>query len=61
MSTSEFLSMIHGYRSILWFIVFLMVLAFLMFGLWFFADHADKKENPDLQIIDDFPKDHWGD
>lgn len=59
MSTYVFLGLAHEYRSIIWFFVFLGVLALLMFGFWFFADHADENESTGLLAPDSRLNDDW--
>lgn len=60
MSTTELLRWIHEFRSIIWFLVFLVVFALLMFSAWAFASYVDKKESnngsfvPDNRFNDDW-------
>lgn len=59
MRTSEFLSYIQEFRSIIWFFVFLVVFAVLMFSAWVFARHVDKKESNGLLVPDNRLTDDW--
>lgn len=59
MSTSEFLSYIQEYRSIIWFFVFLLVFAVLMFSAWAFARHVDEKGSSDILAPDNRFNDDW--
>lgn len=59
MSTSEFLSYIQEFRSIIWFFVFLVVFVVLMFSAWTFARHVDEKESNVLPPPDNRLNDDW--
>jgi len=59
MSTSEFLSYIQEFRSIIWFFVFLVVFAVLMFSAWTFARYVDEKESNGLLPPDSRLNDDW--
>lgn len=59
MSTSEFLSLIHEFRSIIWFFVFLIVFAFVVWSLWVFAKHLEEKGGNNLHLPDNRLNDDW--
>ncbi|MGB2580066.1 MAG: hypothetical protein WBC83_00005 [Minisyncoccia bacterium] len=59
MSTSEFLSIVQEFRSIIWFFVFLVVFAVIMFSLWAFAGHVDEKTSNGLLVPDNRFNDDW--
>lgn len=59
MSTSEFLSCIQEFRSIVWFFVFLVAFVVLMFSAWALARHVDEKESSGLLAPDNRLNDDW--
>lgn len=59
MSTSEFLSYIQEFRSIIWFFVFLVMFVVLMFSAWTFARQVDEKESNGLPPPDNRLNDDW--
>lgn len=59
MSAAEFLNYIQEYRSIIWFFVFLVVFAVLMFSAYAFASHVDKKGSSDILPTDNRFNDDW--
>lgn len=59
MSTHEVLSYIQEFRSIIWFLVFLVAFVVVTLSVWAFWDHVEKKEGNGLLAHNNHLNDYW--